>query len=640
MASKKWKVVFIVGCVAMLMGLGVKLAYASAEQSPLIPLKALLGNPERAQPRISPSGTHLAFVAPVDGVLNLWVRDLETGKEFSVTNDCHRGIQNFLWMYDNSTLLYVQDQNGDENYNIYAVDIHHKDVRALTPFQGVLVQILHYSWKHPQEMLILMNKDNKELFDLYHLDLKTGASTLLQKNPGNVVTWLTDKDLNIIGCKTSNDDASEDIWVKGETGNFDNNLIHWNMSEYMLGGIAAVSHDGKSLYACDLREANTARLVKIDIATGAKEVLCEDPRYDFSEVLVHPQTGSVLAALVDRERLAVVPIDPTFAADFKTFSAELPDVNIYIRSSSLDGTKSIIVTESDIQPPRCYLYDSDRKKLKFLFDFRPDLSRYGLAKMQPVAFRARDGLLLEGYLTLPTNTSKPVPFVLLVHGGPQVRDKWGCLGNVQWLANRGYGVLQINYRGSSGYGRAHFDAGIREWGRKMQDDLTDGVNWAVQEGIADPKRVAIFGGSYGGYAALAGAAFTPDLYAAAVDVVGPSNLITLISSIPPYWKIHKAQFYIRVGNPEVDQELLKERSPLFSSHTIKTPLLIGHGANDPRVKQAESEQIAQALKENHIPYEYVVYPDEGHGFARPENRLDFYQRAEKFLARYLGGQTE
>lgn len=590
-----------------------------------IPLELLFGNPERMMPALSPDGEHLAFVAPRDGVLNLWIRNLISGEEFPVTDNRNRPLRNYQWGYDNSSLLFTQDNEGDENWNVYSVDIHTQTVKQLTPFRDVQVQIVGYSWKYPDTMVITMNQENKELFDLYKIDLKTGLSEQIQKNPGNIASYYVDNDLNLVASKRFNDDGSSDVFVKDKV------LIHWDISEDTLSGVLKVGEG--CLYALDARNGNTTRLVEIDTATGEVHVISEDGRYDLSEAFFAPMTDEVIAAGVYRNGFELIA-GPKYVEDIEILQTELPGTNIRIKSVTLDNSKWIVTTDADDQAPRCYLYDRNGKKLEFLFDFFPELSKYKLVKMEPISFLARDGLLIEGFLTLPENGSKHVPMILSVHGGPFSRDVWGFSPISQWLANRGYAVLQLNYRGSKGYGRAHLDAGIREWGNKMQNDLTDGVEWAISRGTADRSRVVIFGGSYGGYAALAGAAFTPTLYRAAIDVVGPSSLISLLQTLPPYWKMHKAFFNVCVGDPVVDAELLRSRSPLFSADKICIPLLIAQGANDPRVKQAESEQIVEALKSNSIPHEYVLYPDEGHGFAKAKNRIDFYRRMENFLAKY------
>jgi len=394
------------------------------------------------------------------------------------------------------------------------------------------------------------------------------------------------------------------------------------------------------MYLRDSREANAARLVALDLATGDTDILVEDARYDVADVMVHPDTHEAQAAAVERARAEWTVLDDSIRDDFEAIRG-LARGDFGVASRDRADENWIVGFTADDGGASYYAYDREKKSGEHLFDARPSLAEYTLARMEPISFTTRDGLTMEGYLTLPPDENREnLPMVLDVHGGPWARDGWGYDPEAQWFANRGYACLQVNYRGSTGYGKEFLNAGNKEWGAKMHDDLVDAVRWAVDEGVADPEHVAIFGGSYGGYAALAGATFTPDLFRCAVDIVGPSNLITLINSIPPYWEPLKAIFTERVGDPETEEEFLKSRSPLFSVDRIGIPMLIAQGANDPRVKQAESEQIVAAMKEKDIAHEYLLFEDEGHGFARPENRLKFYAAAEKFLAQHLGGRVE
>jgi dipeptidyl aminopeptidase/acylaminoacyl peptidase len=426
-------------------------------------------------------------------------------------------------------------------------------------------------------------------------------------------------------------DAEEDDWRE---------LLRWGPEDSLNSGPVGFSENGARMFLKDSREANAARLVSLDLPTANVEILAEDPDYDVSNVLVHPDTGEVQAAAFTRARTEWVVLDEAVREDFAAIAKLHPgDLAVVSRDQADDNW--LVAFTADDDPVSYYGYNRAEKRGTHLFDDRPELKEYTLAPMNPISFKARDGLEIHGYLTTPLAVGQEnLPMVLNVHGGPWVRDLWGYDPEAQWLANRGYACLQINYRGSTGYGKRFLNAGDKEWGAKMHDDLVDAVVWAVEEGIADPERVAIYGGSYGGYAALVGATFTPDLFRCAVDIVGPSNLITLIKSIPPYWKPLIAIFQERVGNPETEEEFLKSRSPLFRVDQIKVPMLIAQGANDPRVKQAESEQIVAAMEEKGIDYEYLLFPDEGHGFAKPKNRLKFYATAERFLAKHLGGFSQ
>ena len=604
----------------------------------LIPREVLFGNPERTQPLISPDATRLAYLSPVDGVLNVWVGSVG-GDDFQpVTEDRERGIRLYFWAEDDRHILYLQDAGGDENWRLYSVDLEDGKTRDLTPFEGVQAQVVDKSKHFPDEILISINKRDARLHDAYRLRLSSGEMELVAENPGNVAGWVADADFEVRGAVTAKPDGGFDLLVR-ETGSEDwTTAVNWGPEEGLSSGPVGFSGDGRRIYLRDSREANAARLVALDLATGDTDVLVEDTRYDVADVMVHPDTHEAQAAAVERARAEWTVLDDSIRDDFEAIR-NLARGDFGVTSRDRADENWIVGFTADDGGASYYVYDRGKKSGEHLLDARPDLAEYTLARMEPVSFTTRDGLKMEGYLTLPPGENREnLPMVLDVHGGPWARDGWGYDPEAQWFANRGYACLQVNYRGSTGYGKEFLNAGNKEWGAKMHDDLVDAVRWAVEEGVADPERVAIFGGSYGGYAALAGATFTPDLFRCAVDIVGPSNLMTLINSIPPYWEPLKAIFTKRVGDPETEEDFLKSRSPLFSVDRIGIPMLIAQGANDPRVKQAESEQIVAAMKEKGIAHEYMLFKDEGHGFARPENRLKFYAAAEKFLAEHLGGR--
>ena len=604
----------------------------------IIPREVLFGNPERTQPRISPDGTRLAYLSPVDGVLNVWVGSVG-GDDFQpVTEDRERGIRLYFWAEDDRHILYLQDAGGDENWRLYSVDLEDGKTRDLTPFEGVQAQVVDKSKHFPDEILISINKRDARLHDAYRLRLSSGEMELVAENPGNVAGWVADAGFEVRGAVTAKPDGGFDLLVR-ETGSEDwTTAVNWGPEEGLSSGPVGFSGDGRRIYLRDSREANAARLVALDLATGDTDVLVEDTRYDVADVMVHPDTHEAQAAAVERARAEWTVLDDSIRDDFEAIR-NLARGDFGVTSRDRADENWIVGFTADDGGASYYVYDREKKSGEHLLDARPDLAEYTLARMEPVSFTTRDGLKMEGYLTLPPGENREnLPMVLDVHGGPWARDGWGYDPEAQWFANRGYACLQVNYRGSTGYGKEFLNAGNKEWGAKMHDDLVDAVRWAVEEGVADPERVAIFGGSYGGYAALAGATFTPELFRCAVDIVGPSNLMTLINSIPPYWEPLKAIFTKRVGDPETEEEFLKSRSPLFSVDRIGIPMLIAQGANDPRVKQAESEQIVAAMKEKGIAHEYMLFEDEGHGFARPENRLKFYAAAEKFLAEHLGGR--
>ena len=607
--------------------------------APLIPREILFGNPERTQPRISPDGTRLAYIAPVNGVLNVWVGSVG-GDDFEpVTEDRERGIRLYFWAEDDRHILYLQDAGGDENWRLYSVDLESGKTRDLTPFDDVQAQVIDKSRHFPGEILIGLNRRDPRVHDAYRLHLDSGELEMVAENPGNVAGWVVDADFEVRGALTAKPDGGFDLLVR-ETGSEEwTTAAEWGPEDGLGSGPVGFTRDGRYMYLRDSRDANAARLVTLDLATGKIETLVGDERYDVADAMVNPDTHEVQAVAVERARAEWTVLDDDIREDFEAIQS-LARGDFAVTSRDRADESWIVAFTADDGGASYYSYDRRSKKGEHLFDARPDLAQYDLALMQPISFNSRDGLTIEGYLTLPPGAEQEnLPMVLNVHGGPWHRDGWGYDPEAQWFANRGYACLQVNFRGSTGYGKEFLNAGNKEWGAKMHDDLVDAVRWAVEEGVADPERVAIFGGSYGGYAALAGATFTPELFRCAVDIVGPSNLVTLINSIPPYWEPLKAIFTERVGDPETEEEFLKSRSPLFSVDRIGIPMLIAQGANDPRVKQAESEQIVAAMREKGIAHEYMLFEDEGHGFARPENRLKFYAAAEKFLAEHLGGRV-
>ncbi|MBI4421637.1 MAG: S9 family peptidase [Gemmatimonadetes bacterium] len=607
---------------------------------PLIPREVLFGNPERAHPQVSPDGSMMAYLAPVEGVLNVWLGRTRENTHRPITQDRDRGIRVYFWGHDGRHILYLQDKGGDENWRLYAVNVEGAHTRELTPFDNVQVQIIDHNKHFPNEALVGMNREDPRFHDVYHLDLTTGALTLAAKNPGNIVGWVTDPQLKVRAATAARPDGGFDLLVRETPDAAWRPLVSWSGEDALTSGPVDFTADGRSLYLHDSRDANAARLVQMEITTGQSQLIAADPDYDVASVAIHPDTKRVQMVAFFRARREWTVLDKSVRRDVETIRTLHPgDFAVYDRTHADDVW--LVGFDADTGPAAYYALDRDSRAATFLFYNRPALTRYTLAPMEPISFTARDGLTVHGYLTVPRGVEpRGLPTVLNVHGGPWHRDVWGYDPEAQWLANRGYACLQFNFRGSTGYGKRFLNAGNREWGGKMHDDLVDGVRWAVDRGVADPARVAIYGGSYGGYAALVGAAFTPELFRCAVDIVGPSNLITFINTIPPYWSAYLAVMHQRVGHPEKDAEFLRSRSPLFAVDRIKIPLLIAQGANDPRVKQSESEQIVAALKEKGIEYEYLLFPDEGHGFAKPENRLKFYRAAERFLARHLGGRFE
>ena len=609
----------------------------------LIPRSVLFGNPERTSPEISPDGGSLAWIAPHEGVLNLWVAPIDSGVDWAaarvLTEDRDRGVRAYAWARDGRHVLYVQDIGGDENWRLYDVDPQTLERRDLTPFEKIHATIIGTSKRRPTEVLVGINADNPQLHDVYRLDLISGTLVKEIENPG-YAGWVADEDLVVRCAIAPVPDGSFNVLVRDTDEDDFRHLLTIPAEDATSTDVVSFSGDGRSLLMISAAGSDTGRLTRVDLATSESTVLFEDAEADVAGVLLHPDTRDPLIVSVLKDRMTYTVLDPSVEDDLKAVRALHPGDPSFSGRDEADTTW-LIAFNVDAGSVTYFMYDRAAKSGRLLFEARPALSGYELAAMEPFSFSARDGLVVHGYVTFPPGLGREnLPAVVNVHGGPQVRDAWGYNPEAQWLANRGYLCVQVNYRGSTGYGKAFIAAGDREWGGKMHDDLIDAVDYVVSQGWADRSKVAIYGGSYGGYAALVGAAFTPDVFCCAVDIVGPSNLKTLLETIPPYWAPMIAQLYRRVGNPETDQEFLWSRSPLSRAHDIRIPLLIAQGANDPRVKQAESEQIVAALTEAGIDHEYMLFPDEGHGFAKPENRIKFYTVAEKFLARYLGGRHE
>lgn len=606
---------------------------------PLIPREILFGNPERTSPRLSPDGKYLAYIAPDEkNVLQVWLRTVGQQDDRQLTDDKKRGIRIYFWTYDGEQLIYLQDSDGDENWHLYSVNIQSNIVRDLTPFQGVQAQPVALEPNFPDQILVGLNLQDPRKHDVYQINLKNGAVEFNTENPGNIVVWTADAQFQVRAAIATTPDGGSDLLFREAIDKQWENLRHWGPDDE--GYAVSFSADNQTLYLIGSHDANAQRLIALDLTTHQETVVAEDTQYDVGGILIHPVSRVIEAVSFYKDKQEWQVLDRSIAPDFDAI-AKVRQGEFGVSSRNLADTTWLVGYTTDDGPVYYYTYDRESRTSTLLFSNRPKLEGLPLASMQPVSYQARDGLTIHGYLTTPVGIPpKNLPTVLLVHGGPWARDTWGYDPEVQWLANRGYAVLQVNFRGSTGYGKDFLNAGNREWGAKMHDDLIDAVNWLIQEGIADPKKIAIMGGSYGGYATLVGLTFTPDVFAAGVDIVGPSNLVTMMQSIPPYWEPLRAMEAHRIGNLETEQEFLNSRSPMFFVDRIQKPLLIAQGANDPRVKQAESDQIVEAMQQNGKPVEYLLYTDEGHGFARPENRLHFYAKAEEFLAKYLEGRFE
>ena len=626
-------------------------APASLDQVELIPRDALFGNPERANVQLSPDGKYLSWVAPLDGTLNVWVApadDLSAAK--AVTRDTARGIRSYFWSYRPDTLLYLRDSGGDEDFHLYAVDLTSGQSRDLTPFEKTTAQVVGVSDRHPGTVLVGMNDRDAQWHDLYRVDLASGERSLVERNNHQIGSYLADADYNLRFATRSRPDGGVDLlrrageaWEKYDEIPYEDGLST---------GYAGLSKDGTTLYMQDSRDRNTNALFAIDTATGERSLVHEDPRADIGGAISDPETGKVQAVAVNYLREEWKVLDDEIRADLERLQAIGPG-EASINTRTRDDRTWIVAYSAAEAPVEYYRYDRDGSgggELTRLFSGRPALEGKPLVPMWPQELRSRDGKTLVSYLTLPAHADangdgkadRPVPMVLLVHGGPWARDAYGYSSYDQWLANRGYAVLSVNFRGSTGFGKDFTNAGDGEWAGKMHDDLIDAVQWAVAEGVTTQDKVAIMGGSYGGYATLVGLTFTPDTFACGVDIVGPANLNTLLSTVPPYWASFYKQLVRRMGDPETEEgkAWLTERSPLTRVDAIKKPLLIGQGANDPRVKQDESDQIVNAMTAKDIPVTYVLFPDEGHGFARPENNKAFNAVAEGFLAQCLGGRAQ
>ena len=622
-------------------------AAPAAADTPLIPRQVLFGNPERSAGAISPDGRWLGFVAPRDGVLNVWVAPADRPAEAKpITNDRLRGIRGFRFADDGQHVLYTQDQGGDENFQVFAVNLASGESRALTP-KGSRASVAGVSPKHPGDILVSVNDRNPAFFDLMRVSLADGASTRLIENE-RFTGFVTDEDFALRFASAQTEDGGEQ-WFKRDGDAW----AAWStvpQADALTTAILGFDAAGTTLFLIDSRERNTGALFALDTTTGERRLLSEDPRADVDTVLTHPETGAMQAVSVNFLKEEWTVIDPAIQPDIDALTKAAAGGEFIVNSRTRDDSRWVVTMVRSDRSTEVMLYDRATRSVSPWFDTRPELPDALLQRMHGVEITSRDGLVLPSYYTLPAGSdpdgdgrpNAPVPMVLLVHGGPWARDFYGQNGTHQWFANRGYATLAVNFRGSTGFGKAFVNAGDLQWGRTMHDDLIDGVRWAVANGIAKADRVAIMGGSYGGYAALAGLTMTPKEFTCGVSIVGPSNLITLLGSIPPYWGPIRRQFTTRVGDDTTEEgrALLKERSPLTHVDAIERPLLIGQGANDPRVVQAESDQIVQAMQAKGIPVTYVLYPDEGHGFVRPQNRLSFNAVAETFLGECLGGRVE
>ncbi|HXC62156.1 MAG TPA: S9 family peptidase, partial [Nitrospiria bacterium] len=600
---------------------------------PTIPLRDFFRNPETTGYELSPSGALIGFLKPVDNRLNIFVQPKSGGEAKQITQVKDRDIRTFFWKGDNF-LLYLKDNGGDENFHLYVSRSDGTGERDLTPFDGVRAEMIDDLEDHPTDLIVGLNKRNKEVFDAYRLNVENGDLKMIAENPGNISSWTTDHDGNIRVATTTDGvntsllyrETEKDAWKTVITTNFKESF---NPQFFTF--------DNKALYGVSNVGRDKAAVVEFDPETGKEtKVLFAHPEVDVSGLHFSRKRKVTTSATYTTWKEERKFFDPESEALDKTLGEKLPGYDVYVVSANKEEDMFIVRTITDRSLGAFYLYERKSGDLTKLADRNPWLKEEQLSEMKPIEYTSRAGLTIHGYLTLPKGKpAKNLPMVVNPHGGPWARDEWGFDPEVQFLANRGFGVLQMNFRGSTGYGRKFWEAGFRQWGESMQDDITDGVAWLVHQGIADPKRVAIYGGSYGGYAVLEGLTKTPDLYAAGVDYVGVSNLFTFMKSVPPYWKPFLEMMYEMVGNPEKDKTLFEANSPALNANRIKAPLFVAQGAKDPRVNINESNQIVEALKKHGVDVEYMVKEDEGHGFHNEENRFSFYEAMEKFLAKYL-----
>ncbi|MEM6274726.1 MAG: S9 family peptidase [Myxococcota bacterium] len=615
--------------------------------APIIPRDAIFGNPERAQARVSPDGAMVSWLAPKDGVLNVWVAPVEElSNPKAITNDTYRGIRNHFWAANSKNVLFLQDEGGDENFHVYSSDVESGEVKDLTPnLEKARVLVQGLSHRFPNDVVIATNETNPQLFDLYRVNLKTGKRKLLAKNPG-YASWILDRSLKPrLATRQVAGGATEVVTLKGKK------VVTISAEDSLTTNVVGFNAKGTEIYVVDSRGRDKAALTRLRARDGKElAVLAEPEKADINNVLMHPTKYVPLGYSSEYLQPEWQALDDEFRATLEFLRENLPG-NIEVSSTSEDLSKMVVYAEGERDSGSYHLYDRSQNRLTKMFDTRPVLADYTLQPTRPVEIPSRDGLALVSYLTLPPESDSnddgrpdtAMPMVLWVHGGPWARDSYGYNPVHQWLANRGYAVLSVNYRGSTGFGKAFINAAVGEFAGKMHDDLIDAVNWAIDEGVANKDQIAIGGGSYGGYATLIGVTFTPDTFTCGVDIVGPSSLVTLIESFPEYWKpFMEGTWYKFVGDPadpEKRQELL-DRSAISRVDDIQVPLLIGQGGNDPRVTKLESDQLAKVMVGKGLPVTYVNFPDEGHGFARPVNRLAFFAVMEGFLTGCLGGRAE
>mgnify|MGYP001319749967 FL=1 len=604
------------------------------DKTPLIPMQDFFRNPEKSSFKISPNGEHIAYMKPWKARMNVFVMDMNTKKEVQLTSSQERGIYWFAWL-NNNRIGYIKDEGGNENMHFYAVNVDMSNEIDLTPFENVQARIIDDLEDDPNNIIMGLNKRNPQIHDPYRINVNDGKMDMIAENPGNISEWMTDHDGKLRMAITSDGVNTSLLYRDKESDGFKPILT----TDFKVS-IAPLffTFDNKNLYVASNRGRDKTAIFEFDLNKSKEgKLIFEHDEVDVSGLMYSRKRKVLTGVSYTVAKNEMVFFDTLREEIQQKLEEKLPGYEVGITSFSEDETKAVVVTYSDKSRGTYYYYDLDKNKLIELGQVSPWLNEEDMSEMKPVHYKSRDGLIINGYLTLPKGTNgKNLPVVVNPHGGPWHRDSWGYNSEVQFLANRGFAVFQMNFRGSTGYGRDFWEKSFKQWGKSMQDDISDGVNWLIDEGIANPDRIAIYGASYGGYATLAGLAFTPDLYACGVDYVGVSSLFTFMESMPPYWELYRSMMYEMVGHPEKDKELLASASPLLHIDKIKAPLFIAQGANDPRVVKAESDQIVEALKNAGIDVPYMVKDDEGHGFYNEENQFDFYREMEKFLKKYIG----
>jgi len=603
-------------------------------KTPLIPMQDFFRNPEKSSFKISPNGEHIAYMKPWKARMNVFVMDMNTKKEVRLTSSQERGIYWFAWL-NNNRIGYIKDEGGNENMHFYAVNVDMSNEIDLTPFENVQARIIDDLEDDPNHIIMGLNKRNPQIHDPYRINVNDGKMDMIAENPGNISEWMTDHDGKLRMAITSDGVNTSLLYRDKESDGFKPILT----TDFKVS-VAPLffTFDNKNLYVASNRGRDKTAIFEFDLNKSKEgKLIFEHDEVDVSGLMFSRKRKVLTGVSYTVAKNEMVFFDTLREGLQQKLEEKLPGYEVGITSFSEDETKAVVVTYSDKSRGTYYYYDLDKNKLIELGQVSPWLNEDDMCEMKPVHYKSRDGLIINGYLTLPNGTNeKNLPVVVNPHGGPWHRDSWGYNSEVQFLANRGFAVFQMNFRGSTGYGREFWEKSFKQWGKSMQDDISDGVNWLIDEGIANPDRIAIYGASYGGYATLAGLAFTPDLYACGVDYVGVSSLFTFMESMPPYWELYRSMMYEMVGHPEKDKELLASASPLLHIDKIKAPLFIAQGANDPRVVKAESDQIVEALKNAGIDVPYMVKDNEGHGFYNEENQFDFYREMEKFLTKYIG----